>query len=96
LLFARSPFRAPIGERLYRLIWLGPIGRGFIALSSRGVAPGAGGRAGSAFTTPAPAPVHRSSNRSAPAARVDATPDRIVTLEERVAALERWRDEASS
>ena len=96
LLFARSPFRAPIGERLYRLIWLGPIGRAFIALSSRGVAPGAGGRAGSAFITPAPATVHRSTNRLAPAARVDAAPERIATLEERVAALERWRDEASS
>ncbi len=96
LLFARSPFRAPIGERLYRLIWLGPIGRAFIALSSRGVTPGVAGRLGPAFTTPAPATVQQSTNRSAPAVRVDAAPDRIDTLEERVAALERWRDEASA
>jgi len=29
-LLLRSPFRMPIGERLFRLVWLGPIGRAFV------------------------------------------------------------------
>ncbi|HEX6050683.1 MAG TPA: protein kinase [Gemmatimonadaceae bacterium] len=95
LLFARSPFRAPIGERLYRLIWLGPIGRAFITLSSRGVAPGAAGRVGSPLATPAPSTSRPSTGR-APPSRVVEEAHRIATLEARVAALERWRNEAGS
>jgi hypothetical protein len=30
ILLVRSPFRAPIGERLFRRVWLGPFGRWFI------------------------------------------------------------------
>jgi hypothetical protein len=30
LLLVRSPFRAPIGERLFRLVWLGAVGRWFL------------------------------------------------------------------
>ena len=26
-LLLRSPFRAPLGERVFRLVWLGPVGR---------------------------------------------------------------------
>jgi serine/threonine-protein kinase len=37
VLFARSPLRMPVGERLFRRIWLGPIGRGFLAFAARGV-----------------------------------------------------------
>ncbi len=37
VLFIRSPIRMPAGERAFRRIWLGPIGRGFLALASRGV-----------------------------------------------------------
>jgi hypothetical protein len=35
VLLVRSPFRAPIGERLFRLVWLGPIGRWFIGSAMR-------------------------------------------------------------
>ena len=37
VLFVRSPIRMPAGERAFRRIWLGPIGRGFLSLASRGV-----------------------------------------------------------
>jgi serine/threonine-protein kinase len=87
LLLARSPVRMPPGERLFRLVWLGPPGRWFVRFSSRGVAPAATGRtlpgrtSASASLTP----------RVAPAA-TPAPPDRMGALEARVEALERWRD----
>jgi predicted Ser/Thr protein kinase len=34
-LLLRSPFRATVGEHVFRLVWLGPIGRTFIRFSSR-------------------------------------------------------------
>jgi len=37
VLFARSPIRMPAGERAFRRIWLGPVGRAFLGLASRGV-----------------------------------------------------------
>jgi serine/threonine-protein kinase len=86
VLLSRSPIRMPIGERLFRLVWLGPIGRTFIGFAGRGVAPPAAASAASRPTgvraaTPNPAvrpPV--------------AAPDRVAALEFRVAALEQWRD----
>src|SRR5262249_1606637 len=86
VLLSRSPIRMPIGERLFRLVWLGPIGRTFIRCAGRGVAPPAAASAASRPTgvraaTPNPAvrpPV--------------AAPDRVAALEFRVAALEQWRD----
>ena len=47
LLLARSPFRMPPGERLFRVVWLGPPGRWFVSFSSRNVT-----RASSGKTTP--------------------------------------------
>ena len=35
VLLVRSPFRAPIGERLFRIVWLGPVGRWFIGSAMR-------------------------------------------------------------
>jgi serine/threonine-protein kinase len=97
LLFGRSPFRMPVGERLYRLIWLGPIGRGFIRFSSRGVAPRVAGIAVVGTTGAGSAVARGSSPRSksngAPRTTAPA-PDRVTSLEARVAALERWRDGA--
>lgn len=37
VLIARSPMRMPAGERVFRRVWLGPVGRGFLALAGRGV-----------------------------------------------------------
>ena len=97
ILLVRSPFRMPIGERLFRLVWLGPTGRAFITFSARGVVRGAGARslprvmpvAVPGIGHPVDQPVAPSSHAAAPA-------DRISLLEGRVAALERWRDGAKS
>ncbi len=97
VMLVKSPFRMPPGERLFRLVWLGPIGRGFVWLSARGVAATAPGR----LTRPA-AP---SRSGLTAALRVSAdpavappamgvtprVPTSFVTLEARVDALERWR-----
>jgi serine/threonine-protein kinase len=94
LLFARSPFRMPIGERLFRVIWLGPIGRGFLRFSARGVAKGPTGTTVPGATAPAAATRVSSSNGSGKTKRpVTPVPsDRVASLEARVADLERWRD----
>ena len=92
LLLARSPFRMPVGERMFRLVWLGPLGEAFLKFSARGVEkrptgttiPGANGPP--AVTRPPPPPVASSPR--------PAKPDRMASLEERVAALERWRNGA--
>jgi serine/threonine-protein kinase len=92
-LLLRSPFRMPLGERLFRLVWLGPIGRAFVRFAARGktrrVVP-----ATPSFspTTPVIAP---KSNGAAAPARVPTTPtgDRLAKLELRVAELEKWREE---
>ena len=41
VLLLQSPFRTPPGERIFRLVWLGSIGRAFVWLSTRGVEGGA-------------------------------------------------------
>jgi serine/threonine-protein kinase len=95
LLFARSPFRMPVGERMFRLVWLGPIGGAFLKFSARGVerrptgttVPGSTGPRRTAKTPQAP-------DSAAESIAVSAPPDRIASLEERVAALERWRSGA--
>jgi hypothetical protein len=94
LLFSRSPFRMPIGERLFRLIWLGPIGRGFLRFSARGVAKRPVGSTVPGVTAPAPPARVSSSNGSGKTKRA-ITPvpsERVASLEARVAALERWRE----
>ena len=85
VLLVRSPFRMPIGERLFRLFWLGAPGRVFLRLASRGVAPlSASGSTGN--LTPQP-------QRVATAPRIAAAPAAAPnSLEARVSELERWRD----
>jgi serine/threonine-protein kinase len=87
-LLLRSPFRMPLGERLFRLVWLGPIGRAFIRAAGRRVARPSStsgiSRAGAVASAQRPTfPVAKPA-----AARA---PDRIDALEIRVAELERWR-----
>lgn len=85
VLLARSPFRMPIGERFFRLFWLGAPGRAFLQLAARGVAASsASGRATAGQLTPAPA-VRR-------AVAADTVEPR-GNLEDRVRELERWRDQ---
>jgi serine/threonine-protein kinase len=88
-LLLRSPFRAPPGERAFRLFWLGPLGRAFVRLSGRTTWKGQPRAAATRQTTvppvrPTPPPM---------AAPVIA-PDRIAALEQRVTELERWRKDA--
>ena len=88
VLLARSPLRMPPGERVFRLLWLGPIGRGFVRLSMRGARKttvSRGTARASRVLVPAPA------RRAEPAP--PRGPDRLAALEQRVGALERWRSE---
>jgi serine/threonine-protein kinase len=96
ILFARSPFRMPIGERLFRVVWLGPPGRAFITLSSRGVVRGKTGATMPGVTRASPGAASTAARRTSvapPPAPVVAPPtDHVASLEARIAALERWRD----
>jgi eukaryotic-like serine/threonine-protein kinase len=91
----RSPLRRPIGEWLFGVFWMGPIGRGLLALFTRGVARPVG-------TGPTLPSLASRSGVSLSAARVggggaartppsSSTTPVQTTLEERVEALERWR-----
>ena len=98
ILFARSPFRMPVDERLFRLVWLGPIGRGFIRVSARGVAKRATGTTVPGTTAPSVASRQPTSNGAATVRRpiTPVSSDRVAALEARIAALERWRDVATN
>jgi eukaryotic-like serine/threonine-protein kinase len=87
VLLVRSPFRMPIGERLFRLFWLGAPGRAFLRLASRGVAPSSASGRSSGSQTPPPQRVAISPRIVAASA---AEPN---SLEARVSELERWRDD---
>jgi hypothetical protein len=94
VLVVRSPFRMSPPERLFRWIWLGPVGRAFVRLSMWG----AGRRSdrkivkGSAaprvwYSSSAPAPLARSADNTVSEMPVDV----LTALEARVTELERWR-----
>jgi hypothetical protein len=81
--FVRSPLRVPIGERAFRLVWLGASGRAFLRFAARGMAAPAGSlsvSANRAMITPVFVPV------------AGPPPKPSSTLEERVTALEKWRE----
>jgi serine/threonine-protein kinase len=84
-LLLRSPFQRPIGERLFRLMWLGPIGRAFVQFGGRNVSrpPGAAGAASRPVTS-----------RAAPVVIPPAAAGQLASLESRVAELEKWRRES--
>jgi serine/threonine-protein kinase len=84
VLLLRSPFRMPPGERLFRLVWLGPLGRAFLRFAGRGVR-----RSSGTGATP---------RRSAPVVTpagpcVNGADARFRSLEARVAELERLHRE---
>jgi serine/threonine-protein kinase len=85
VLLLKSPFRMPPAERLFRLVWLGPIGRGFVRLSRRGVRT-SGGAERRARRTPPPA-----SATPPVLAKPPEPTTRLAALEARVGELERWR-----
>jgi eukaryotic-like serine/threonine-protein kinase len=91
-LLLRSPFRAPLGERLFRLVWLGPIGRAFIRFSG-------GKRADPsrpAIASTRPGASVSGSTAAAPQSVVSVSPPPgvLAELESRVSALEKWRKES--
>lgn len=95
-LLLKSPLRMPIGERLFRIVWLGPFGRAFVRFAGRGK----GGRvAGPAVTirpvatTVAPAKANGALGNVSRVA-LASSGDRVAVLESRVAELERWRKAA--
>jgi serine/threonine-protein kinase len=91
-LLLRSPFKRPLGERFYRVVWLGPVGRGFIRMSGRSAwkrdANGAV-RSRPGVTVPPASPI----TQPRVVAKPVAPPDRIEALERRVTELERWRSD---
>jgi len=97
LLLARSPFRMPPGERLFRVVWLGAPGRAFVRFSSRNVTPPSSGKTAPGLAgTRANVNIAETGRDVAPVVATTTTPtDRMRFLEDRVAALERWRDGAS-
>jgi serine/threonine-protein kinase len=96
VLLLKSPFRMQPAEGLYRLIWLGPFGRAFVWLSTRGVRatsplavrqrisphPGAARRAGG---EPSAANIQPAASANS------ADGNTLAALEARVGELERWR-----
>ena len=97
LLFARSPFRMPVDERMFRLVWLGPLGRGFIRASARGVAKPVSGATAPGVTAPTAARVASSNGSGKTKRAITPVPaDRVASLEARIAALEQWRDSTSA
>ena len=94
VLLMKSPFRMPPGERLFRKLWLGPFGRAFIRFGTRKVkARPATSRSLPSVRTATVGLVAGSAALSAISA---ATPiDAITALEQRVSALESWRNGAS-
>jgi hypothetical protein len=86
VLLFKSPFRSSPPERLFRLVWLGPIGRGFVRASMRGVAKRRG------VTAPVrPVPVVAPVVKASAAKASIVAPDVVTALSARVAELERWR-----
>ena len=96
VLLLKSPFRMPPAEGVFRLIWLGPFGRGFVWLSTRGVratSPLAIRRLTSPHPSAAPQtggePSAANIQPAAGANSAGASP--LAALEARVGELERWR-----
>ena len=83
VLLLRSPFRMPVGERVFRRVWLGGFGRWFLTRAARGSAPGATPSTGNAGVPVAsvrtPFVSHTENGRT------------LADLDRRVRALEQWR-----
>jgi eukaryotic-like serine/threonine-protein kinase len=82
----RSPFRAPLGEKLFRFVWLGPLGSALVRFATRGATTDAPQeRSGITGGVSVTAPSALTAQRVVPAS-VSST-----SIEDRVAALEAWR-----
>jgi eukaryotic-like serine/threonine-protein kinase len=91
VLLIRSPFRMPVGERLFRFIWLGGFGRWFLRRAARGLTPGVTASTGATGASAIVPAVTTSSNGSS------AGDPSLRDLDRRVRALEQWqRSQAGS
>ena len=98
VLLSRSPFTMSPGERVFRLIWLGPIGRAFVRIGARSV--GVTSRDGDTPRTGIVSPEqsraivapHAAAPLVAPVVESDGVAPSIALLDARVKALEQWRD----
>ena len=93
VLLFKSPFRMSPGERFFRRVWLGPLGRAFVRFAGRGVLAPSSGDGIRARSAPSIGRVPGTSQGGvARASGSAAVPvDRIGSLEARVSELERWR-----
>jgi hypothetical protein len=83
VLLIRSPFRMPVGERLFRRIWLGAFGRWFLRRAARGLKPSStasSGTTGPSLSAPAVAATNGSGDKAS-----------LHDLDRRVRELEQWR-----
>jgi hypothetical protein len=78
----------PIGERLFRLVWLGPVGRGFVRFAARSSRSKGGSVVSTSPTVAKRAPV------TPPVSIPAIAQPQLAALESRVAELERWRKES--
>jgi hypothetical protein len=96
VLLLRSPFKMPMGERMFRIVWLGPVGAGFIRLAGRGLAP-----ASSVGGLSSPGVAHAQRVEQVASAGTGGSllspgapsAQNLYGLEVRVRELERWRHE---
>jgi hypothetical protein len=89
VLLLRSPFRMPVGERVFRVLWLGPIGRAFVRFGARSAKRGIASAAAKPKVRAASVPVPALALTRGPGSIASAPqPDRLAELERRVSALE--------
>jgi hypothetical protein len=86
VLLIRSPFRMPVGERVFRRVWLGGFGRWFLGRAARGVRQSTSASTGNtgAGSVAVSAPARANSNGTGTTT--------LAELDQRVRALEQWRD----
>jgi hypothetical protein len=87
VLLLRSPFRMPVGERVFRRIWLGAFGRWFLTRAARGISPGvtaSTGTTGASATVVTTQTTPHSENGTS-----------LADLDKRVRALEQWRSQSA-
>jgi hypothetical protein len=87
----RNPFRTSVGERFFRLVWMGWVGRLLLRFVSRGLEFPSAGSASSGRMAAVPAPSPAAAAPVGAAVHVDG--QRLKELETRLEALERWRAE---
>jgi hypothetical protein len=96
VLLLRSPFRMTPAEGLLRLIWLGPVGRGFVWLSTRGARATSPLALRQRISQQTSAARRTGGKQSAAYIQAAASPNStdgnpLAALEARVGELERWR-----